>query len=79
MAQTLLQKAKKIKAQKYRGGRKAGKQDVEILLAYFNNEVTITQIGKVYKVNGGAIYCILLASVKEAIKEGIIKIKTQKP
>lgn len=58
---TLLEKAKKLKGKKILN---VSKQDIELALAWVNDEVSLAQVMSVYELRGSAVYSKLAISIK---------------
>jgi hypothetical protein len=68
---TLLEKAKAIPGIKYRKYEGQTEEDIELALAWVNDEVTLTQVSKAHGLVGvnGSTYSRIALSLKKYIKQ----------
>lgn len=79
MNKTLLEKAKELNAYKARNRFKFTKEDVDLIAAWLDQEITMSQIKRIKNIDSGAtIYTYITLALKYAYRKGFITIKEAK-
>ena len=68
--QSLVQKAKAIKSKHGRKPHKYTEEEIELILAWVNDDISLLQLGKVMNIpNGAGMYTYVALGLRQFIKE----------